>query len=135
MAETVAGAGPRRIALFGHKPLTEERLDDDAVNYWPVLPGPRARLLALFGTRLPAFVASGHVHQVRDHAADGLRQIWSPAISFLIGDAWHPRRGEKYLGWAEHVLHADGTTKHRLHHLSAATAHDLGLMPEVYGPQ
>jgi alkaline phosphatase D len=52
MAETVAGAGPRRIALFGHKPLTEERLGDGAVNYWPVLPGPRARLLALFGTRL-----------------------------------------------------------------------------------
>lgn len=135
LAETIAGAGPRRIALFGHKPLTEERLDDQAVNYWPVLPGPRARLLALFGVRLPAFVASGHVHQVRDHAADGLRQIWAPAVSFVIGDAWHPRRGDKHLGWAEHVLHPDGTAEHRLHRLDAATPHDLGLMPEVYGRQ
>jgi hypothetical protein len=108
------------VALFGHKPLTEERLDDAAVNYWPVLPAPRARLLALFGAHPPAFVASGHVHQVRDHAADGLRQIWAPAVSFLIGDAWHPPRGAKYLGWAEHLLHPDGTTEHRLHRLEGA---------------
>ena len=131
----IAGAGSRRIALFGHKPLTEEGLDDDAVNYWPVLPAPRARLLALFGATPPAFVASGHVHQVRDHAADGLRQIWAPAISFLVGDAWHPPLGEKYLGWVEHLLHADGAAEHRFHRLEGATPHDLGLMPEVYGPQ
>jgi 3',5'-cyclic AMP phosphodiesterase CpdA len=135
LAQAIAGAGSRRVALFGHKPLTEERLDDAAVNYWPVLPAPRARLLALFGTHPPAFVASGHVHQVRDHAADGLRQIWVPAVSFLIGDAWHPPRGAKYLGWAEHVLHPDGSAEHRLHRLDGATPHDLGLMPKVYGPQ
>jgi hypothetical protein len=58
-----------------------------------------------------------------------------PAVSFLIGDAWHPPRGAKYLGWAEHLLHPDGTTEHRLHRLEGAIPHDLGLMPEVYGPQ
>jgi 3',5'-cyclic AMP phosphodiesterase CpdA len=131
----IGAAGERRVALFGHKPLTEERLDDTAVNYWPVLPGPRARLLALFGARRPALIASGHVHQVRDHDTDGLRQIWAPAISFLIGDAWHPPRGVKYLGWVEHVLHADGSAEHHFHRLDDATPHDLGLMPEVYGPQ
>ncbi|MCU0944332.1 MAG: metallophosphoesterase [Rubritepida sp.] len=128
------GAGGRRLALFLHKPLTEERLDDTAVNYWPVLPAARARLLALFGANRPAFVASGHVHQQRTHRNDGLLQLWAPAIGFIVGDAWQKPVGAKTLGWVEHVLHADGTAEHQVHLPSGMDAHDIGLMPEVYGP-
>lgn len=132
--EAVATLGTRRLALFLHKPLTEERLDDTTVNYWPVLPAARARLLALFGAARPAFVASGHVHQARDHAADGLRQIWAPPIGFIVGDAWQKPVGAKTLGWVEHVLHEDGATEHRLHRPDGMEPHDIGLMPDVYGP-
>lgn len=135
LLEAVATADGRRIALWGHKPLTEHRLSDRAMNYWPVLPGPRARLLAIFGETPPAFVASGHVHQWRDHAADGLRQIWAPATSFILGDRWQHRVGEKCLGWVEHVLHPDGRAEHILHRTAGMEMHDLGTMPDVYGPQ
>ena len=82
LAEAIRGARDRRIALFQHKPITEEALADNAVNYWPLLPNSRAELLAMFDGRRPALVASGHVHQQRDRVADGIRQIWAPAIGF-----------------------------------------------------
>jgi 3',5'-cyclic AMP phosphodiesterase CpdA len=129
----VATAGPRRLALFQHKPLTEERLDDTAVNYWPVLPVPRARMLALFGANCPAFVASGHVHQHRVHRNDGLLQIWAPAIAFIVGDAWQKPVGSKLLGWMEHVLHEDGTAEHHLRLVDGLALHDIGTIPEAYG--
>jgi 3',5'-cyclic AMP phosphodiesterase CpdA len=129
----LAGRASRRVALFLHKPLTEERLDDTAVNYWPVLPAARTRLLALFGAALPAFVASGHIHQQRDHVNDGLRQLWAPAIGFIVGDAWQRPIGAKTLGWVEHVLHEDGAVEHRVHQPQGMEPHDIGLMPEIYG--
>jgi 3',5'-cyclic AMP phosphodiesterase CpdA len=134
LEEAVAGAGARRLALFQHKPLTEERLDDTAVNYWPVLPEARARLLALFGANRPGFVASGHVHQHRIHRADGLLQIWAPAIGFIVGDRWQKPVGSKRLGWMEHVLHEDGTAEHHLRLVDGLALHDIGTIPEAYGP-
>ncbi|MCX8135358.1 MAG: metallophosphoesterase [Roseococcus sp.] len=134
LEEAVATAGARRIALFQHKPLTEQRLDDAAVTYWPVLPAPRARLLALFGERRPAFVASGHIHQHRVHRTDGLLQLWAPAIGFIVGDAWQKPLGSKLLGWMEHVLHEDGTAEHHLRLVDGLALHDIGLIPEAYGP-
>lgn len=134
IAEAIATAGSRRIALFQHKPITEEALDDTAVNYWPLLPAPRAELLAMFGTRRPALIASGHVHQWRDRVADGIRQIWAPAIGFIVGDAWQIPVGEKLLGWVEHEFHADGTHVARLHDMPHLPLLDIGEMPEAYGP-
>lgn len=134
VAEAIASAGVRRIALFQHKPITEEALDDTAVNYWPLLPSPRAELLAMFGDKRPALIASGHVHQWRDRMADGIRQIWSPAVGFIVGDAWQHRVGEKILGWVEHEFHADGVHSARLHAMPELPLHDIGEIPEAYGP-
>ncbi len=134
IAAAIAGAGARRLALFQHKPITEEALDDGAVNYWPLLPSPRGELLAMFGATRPALVASGHVHQWRDRVADGIRQIWAPAVGFIVGDAWQHRVGEKLLGWVEHEFHADGRHVARLHHMPALPLHDIGEIPQAYGP-
>ena len=123
-------AGARRVALIQHKPLCEERLTDTAVNYWPVLPGPRARLLAL---GRPALVLSGHVHQWRPREADGIRQIWAPSTGFVVGDRWQVALGEKRLGWVEHEFHADGSHDHRLREVPGLRLDDIGLLPEVYG--
>lgn len=134
LAEAVSGAGGRAIALVQHKPLAEQFLADDAVNYWPVLPGPRARLLALFGNARPALVLSGHLHMWRDRVADGIRQVWAPSTGFVVGEPWQEAVGEKRLGWVEHLFHADGTHDCALRDVKGAICHDLGHMPEVYGP-
>ena len=133
IAHAIATAGARRIALFQHKPITEEALNDTAINYWPLLPAQRAALLAMFGAHRPALIASGHVHQWRDRVADGIRQIWAPAIGFIVGDAWQHRVGEKLLGWVEHEFHADGTHVAHLHHVPALPLLDIGVIPEAYG--
>jgi len=133
LEEAIATAGARRLALFQHKPLTEQRLDDTAVNYWPVLPEPRTRLMALFGAHRPAFVASGHVHQHRINRQDGLLQIWAPPIGFIVGDAWQKPLGSKLLGWMEHVLHEDGGAEHHLRLVDGLELHDIGTIPEAYG--
>lgn len=133
VAEAVATAGPRRIALFQHKPVTEETLDDTAVNYWPLLPAPRAELLAMFGETRPALIASGHVHQWRDRVAEGIRQIWAPAVGFIVGDAWQHRVGEKILGWVEHEFHADGAHMAHLRAMPDLPLLDIGEIPEAYG--
>ncbi len=132
LERAAADAGGRRLAIFGHKPLAVNLLDDPTMDYWPVLPAPRRRLLALLR---PAFYASGHVHQWRDHAPDGLRQVWAPATSFILGDRYQTLHGEKCLGWVEHVLHPDGRAEHHLRRVPAAVPHDLGEMPAIYGPQ
>ena len=125
------GAGARRVALIQHKPLAEHAVADTAVNYWPVLPAPRARLLTL-GT--PALVLSGHVHQWRARVADGIPQVWAPSTGFIVGDRWQAVLGEKRLGWVEHAFHADGRHEHWLRDVAGLRLDDIGLMPEVYGP-
>lgn len=133
LAEAIRGAGSRRVALFQHKPITQEALADTAVNYWPLLPPARTELLAMFDGSLPDVVASGHVHQQRDRLADGIRQIWAPAVGFIVGDAFQHRVGEKLLGWVEHQFHADGRHEARLHAMEHLVLHDIGSIPAAYG--
>lgn len=133
IGRAVRDAGSRSVALVQHKPLAEGALDDSAVNYWPVLPAPRARLLALFAGRPPALVLSGHLHMWLDRVQDGIRQVWAPSVGFFLGDAWQEPVGAKALGWVEHRFHADGTHDCALKVVAALQSNDLGLMPEVYG--
>lgn len=130
IARGMRDAGPRRIALIQHKPLAEHFLADTAVNYWPVLPEPRGRLLA---AGRPALVLSGHVHQWREREADGIAQIWAPPTSFIVGDAWQATYGHKLLGWVEHEFHQDGRHVATLRQPEGLTQDDIGLMPQVYG--
>lgn len=126
-----AAAGAERVALFLHKPLMVDAEEEQQHGPWALLPEARRRLLGLLR---PAFVASGHVHQWRDHAPGGLRQVWAPATSFILGDRFQRRHGEKCLGWVEHILHPDGRAEHHLRRVGGLVPHDLGEMPEVYGP-
>jgi len=73
------------------------------------------------------------VHQWRDRRADGIRQIWAPAIGFIVGDAWQLSVGEKILGWVEHEFHAYGTHVARPHPMPELPLHDIGHIPEAYG--
>lgn len=128
----VAGAGGRALGLFLHKPLCQHRLDDTEVNYWPVLQPARGAVLAAFGVTPPRFVASGHIHQWRDHAPDGLRQIWAPPVSFIVGEDRQPSIGSKLIGVVEHLLHANGTHDSRLLLPEGLALNDLSRLPQLY---
>ncbi|WP_458094472.1 metallophosphoesterase family protein [Roseomonas sp. WA12] len=136
LAAALDGAGGRSIALLMHKPLCEERMDETDSTYWCIQPAPRRRMLELLSRHHPAFVASGHVHQWRDRGvSEGLRQIWAPSAAFIVGDAYQRTVGEKVVGFVEHILHPDGGFESRMVPLPGLLLHDIGEMPEVYGPQ
>ena len=136
LEEALAKAGGRRVAIFQHKPLCEVTLAEQHPTYWSVLPAPRARLAALLTRHDVAFVASGHVHQAQDRGVvEGIRQIWAPAVAFFVGDTWQQKVGDKRLGYVEHRLHEDGRHESRLRLLDTLAPHDIGLLPEIYGPQ
>ncbi len=136
LARELDGTGGRSVAIFLHKPLCHDRMDESTGTYWCIQPAPRRRMLEILSRHRPAFVASGHVHQWRDRGVqDGLRQIWSPSAAFIVGDAWQGSVGEKCLGYVEHLLHADGSFESRLVRMPMLRCHDLGEMPEVYGAQ
>ncbi|RKK02166.1 metallophosphoesterase [Pseudoroseomonas wenyumeiae] len=137
LAEALADAGERAVALFLHKPLCEEAMAEEVITYWSVQPGPRRRILDLLRACPPAFIASGHVHQWRDRGVvEGLRQIWAPAAAFVVGDTWQHRApgAEKPVGYVEHVLHEDGRHECRLVRPAGLQCHDLGLLPGIYAP-
>lgn len=136
LASALEGAAGRAVAIFLHKPLCQHRMDEAGATYWSIQPGPRQRLLDLMQRRPPAFVASGHVHQWRDRGpSEGLHQIWGPSAAFIVGDAWQETAGEKCVGYVEHLLHEDGHFESRLVTLSGLIRHDIGEMPDMYGPQ
>lgn len=125
LAEALSGAGTRAVALFLHKPLTAQRLDDPTVDYWPVLPPSRRRLLSALSVAPPRLVASGHIHQWRDREVDGFRQVWAPPVSFIVGEEAQPSLGTKLVGAVEHLLHADGRFTTRLLTVDGLRLHDV----------
>ncbi|MFN7000005.1 MAG: metallophosphoesterase family protein, partial [Elioraea tepidiphila] len=125
LADALAGAGTRAVALFLHKPLTAQRLDDATVDYWPVLPPSRRRLLAALSAAPPRLVASGHIHQWRDREVDGFRQVWAPPVSFIVGEEAQPSLGTKLVGAVEHLLHPDGRFTTRLLTVDGLKLHDV----------
>lgn len=135
LADAVAGAAGRAIALFLHKPLCQHGLADTEVNYWPILEPARGRLVAAFGDTPPRFVASGHIHQYRDRVADGLRQIWAPPVSFIVGETRQPTIGSKLLGVVEYRLHPGGDFEAGLVPVPGLALHDIAALPHIYGGQ
>lgn len=136
LQDALSGAQGRSIAIFLHKPLCEQALDEAGRSYWHVLEEPRRRMVEMFRAHPPAFVASGHVHQWRDRGlCEGIRQIWAPAVAFHVGDDWADGKpfGEKVQGYVMHALHPDGRHEYELVRPEGIQRHDIGRMPDIYG--
>jgi hypothetical protein len=107
LARAVASSAGRQLALFVHKPCSmprpPRRRSPAAAN-----PAARERLLAAFGARKPALVASGHVHQYRSTDSEGMRCVWGPSTGFIMPDHRQPIYGEKEVGYVEHRFEPDG---------------------------
>ena len=134
LADALAGAGTRRVALFQHKPLCTDRVTDTVIDYWPVLPPARRRLLDTLALNPPALIASGHIHQWRDRHIDGFRQVWAPPVSFIVGEEAQPSVGTKLVGAAEHLLRPDGGFTSRLVTVDRLKLHDVVRLRAAYAP-
>lgn len=133
VAEAAAGAGERRIALFVHKPLFDREAGEPVVGGRFLNPVPRKRLLDAFASRMPAVVASGHVHQYRAAASGGTTCVWAPSTAFYLPDAVQPRYGIKEVGYVVHAFHPDG--RHDCAWRTAPGTENLCLrdFPAAYG--
>jgi 3',5'-cyclic AMP phosphodiesterase CpdA len=99
LERTMRETAGRRVAWFLHRPLFLDDPGEGDTGYWSVKPQPRAPLCDLARGGNVGLVASGHLHKAHDFAHDGMRFLWGPASSFLVGPAIQPEMpGDKRLG-------------------------------------
>ncbi|WP_439595855.1 metallophosphoesterase family protein [Falsiroseomonas sp.] len=88
LAQQLAGAEGRPVALVLHKPLFVESADEAEATASSLNPAPRAALLPMLREGGVRMVISGHLHSSRDRVVEGIRHLWLPALAFL-GSASH----------------------------------------------
>ena len=123
----------RPIALFTHKPLCIDDLEEGARGYWTIAPGPRARLIELLAGKPVKLIASGHLHIERQRVIGGCEHVWGPASSFVVGDSQEDLGGVRRLGYVEHTFDGDAVTSR---FVRPEGLEDLLLDPardEIYG--
>jgi 3',5'-cyclic AMP phosphodiesterase CpdA len=134
ITEAASTLGDRSLALFLHKPLFHDTLDDREVSGHAVNPGPRRRLLDALGAVTPRLVCCGHLHEHRERAAGDIHQIWAPATSFTLSEWFLPTHGgEHIVGFIDLELDEDGSFRTALVQPDELEAHDLADFPEAYG--
>jgi 3',5'-cyclic AMP phosphodiesterase CpdA len=80
--EQISAAGSKPVALFLHKPLFLDSPDENALSPLCTPPAARKPLLELIKGSGIGLVVSGHLHQYREMAIDGIHYVWLPAIAF-----------------------------------------------------
>jgi 3',5'-cyclic-AMP phosphodiesterase len=134
IGKAMIGLGARRLALFLHKPLFDQRMNETEVGGRFVNPAPRRLLLAALKGASPALVACGHVHQYRATRPGGATHVWATSTAYVIPDRRQPRYGVKEVGYVEHCLHADGTYEGEFIRVPGVPTLDIGDFPQAYGP-
>lgn len=128
LAEQLAAAQGKPVALFIHKPLYRDAPDDEeiAATSFRYVPMPaRAGLVNMLDSANLRLVACGHVHQRRDFTFRDTRHIWAPSSSFVIrSDAKQEPIGVKEVGLVEYVFQPDGF---EVRHVRAAGQIDIDL--------
>lgn len=74
----------RPLAMFLHKPLCINRLDEASSPDVCVLPKGRDRLLQVLSGANLRLVASGHNHHFRTALIDGIQMVWAPSTSQVV---------------------------------------------------
>ena len=129
------GAAGRPVAVFLHKPLflhaPEEPEDPD--HSYRFAPAPsRVRLFHKLQSADVRLVASGHLHQRRDHSRGRTRHIWAPSTAFVLGaETMQPLWGDKEVGYVDYVFRPDGFEVRHLRADGAETL-DIADFPDSY---
>jgi alkaline phosphatase D len=107
--EVVATLGSRRLAVFLHKPMFLDAVEEGPVGYWAVPPDLRAPVRRLLDHPNLRLVASGHLHIARLTTHGPATVAWCPATSFTLGGKLmaDARGGERRLGVMRHVFRED----------------------------
>lgn len=110
LVETLDNArGP--VAIFSHKPLMLDRLDEVPEKRFFFVPTvSRPALAGAFARADVRLFASGHVHQARDQKIDGIRHVWAPPTSFTLPDTLQPTFGQKTCGLVRYGFTANDVT-------------------------
>jgi len=99
LLRTLAESAGRPVAVFCHKPLLRDAIDEPVdVPYRYVPLASRAALAAAMDAVDVRLFACGHVHQARDHWRGRTRHVWAPATAFTLPDSVQPRVGDKRCG-------------------------------------
>jgi len=110
LAEAVAGAAGRPVALLTHKPLCIQQMLETVQTQSCWYPGPRAALGALLRDGAVRMVISGHLHESRDRRIAGVRHVWVPGVAFvqdMVGDYVPERGGRRRVGYMVMEMGAD----------------------------
>lgn len=108
LADALADAGARPVALFLHKPLMKDDPGEAIAAAHRYVPAAaRDRLLRAFGAARVRLVACGHVHQHRVLRHAGIDHVWCPSTAFVLPDDLQPRIGEKAVGFVEYRFDGD----------------------------
>jgi 3',5'-cyclic AMP phosphodiesterase CpdA len=110
LAQQLASADGRPVALFLHKPLFLNTPDDPelaatAIRYIPM--PARSRLVEMLRAVDLRLVASGHVHQRRDFTFRHTRHVWAASAGFIIPDHKQEVIGAKEVGLVEYRFQPD----------------------------
>lgn len=127
LVRALAESAGRPVAVFCHKPLMREAIDEPAdVPYRYVPRAQRAALVAAMAAADVRLFACGHVHQARDHWRGTTRHVWAPATAFTLPDAVQPRLGDKRCGLVSYRFTPDDVS---VEMIFPETMHHAG--PEV----
>lgn len=132
LGDALAEARGRPIALFLHKPLFQDSIDEPQVGSWFLTHAARNGLLALLAGADVRLIASGHLHLFRE-TTPSMRHVWAPSTSFILPDEAEPDWGPKVVGYVEHRLHEDGRAESRLVEPPAMVRNDIYDFPGAYG--
>lgn len=132
LAEAMAGAGERRIALFTHKPIFVDEPNEGDTGYWSIRPAPRVRLYELMARHDVGLVGSGHLHWAWKGAFNETSIIWAPAASFIIQKLEREMPGERLVGAVVHTFDGASVTS-EIVTVPGMTAHVFDdVVHEVY---
>lgn len=129
---SLAGATGRPVALFLHKPLFQNTVEEPQVGSWFLTHKARNDLLALISGADVRLIASGHLHLFRE-TTPSVRHVWAPSTSFILPEYFEPNWGSKIVGYVEHRLHEDGRSESRLVEPSDMVRNNMENFPGAYG--
>lgn len=104
----------RSLAIFCHRPLFLEQLDETTANDDALHPDIRNRLLTLLAPHNLALFASGHKHQYRAFGLNRTVHIWAPSVSCVNKHPSVASWGLRTVGLIEYILMPDGQLRHTL---------------------
>jgi alkaline phosphatase D len=136
ITEALTTLGDRRIAVFLHKPMFLDAVEEGPVGYWAVPPEVRSVIRPLLLHRNLRLVASGHLHLWRLASHGPATLAWGPATSFTLGAKLmpEPRGAERQLGLMRHVFRGDSVETEFLRIPGAEHLVLDDMLEEIYPP-